>query len=587
MARSLEHDNNATGKGYVSPVTSSKLSAPEFLLFLVITFLLWSVGFVDLLAHPATDPTYAVVGPYSRGVAALIAVYALLFLLWLALLLLPRSHLLVQQAVIYGQDRNWLAFALMAAIFFVSWHILTRPNWLKYPGMSTTLLLFVLLLGSILLFWRWGQRSTARLWRKSIVAVLLAAITLELAGQAGAFFGLFPNSIHYDGGYVSQGRILHNQEGFGNGTANAFGWYYPEFRLEPGTYRIGLIGDTYIQALQINPDQHLGVVLEEQINQNSGGKRTEILALGYPGYGPGLYLDPEMLDFAQQAFALDEVIVAIHVGNDLRNLTRPSDLDVYFEFAEPDTLTIHRDNLTRWHDVAHYALTGYEPYHPLRVVKSHYLTPVLWRTFFSPGFQQQDTFSLSTSDPTRAGGLNIPGVRGVIARQSDDTLAGHTPVLAMDLVETSGLSDFLFERDSSQEAREAFEITRLLLARFQAHAREHGIKLRVVTIPVFPESFYQTYQSGPWSSELGAYDLFLPERMLHNFAQENDIPMLAMGQRMLEDGLTAAQLQSFYYSHGTGHFTPEGHAYFATSIEECFYKRDSRGDTSSSVCFGN
>lgn len=154
----------------------------------------------------------------------------------------------------------------------------------------------------------------------------------------------------------------------------------------------------------------------------------------------------------------------------------------------------------------------------------------------------------------------------------------------MDLVETPGWSNFLFEKDGGEEAEEAHQITRLLLQRFYDYTRERDIQLRLVTIPVFPEAFYQTFDAGTWSPELGDYDLFLPEQMLLEFAQENGIPMLATGRTMLADQVTTKEIQAFYYSNGTGHLTPQGHAYLAGAINACFYADDHGEASDASAC---
>ena len=585
MTRLLDREGKRGDRQALLHPIPSKFETPEFLLFMVIAFLLWSVGFVDLLAHPAPEPIYAVVGPYSRGVAALLAVYGALFLIWLAVLVIPGSHLFVFRHLAFIQDRNWLAFAAMGVLGVSIWHILTQPSWLKYPGLSTTVLLFLLLLGAILILWRW-QSSPPLLWRKGVGALVLAIVALELMAQVVAYLGVMPGSVHLDGGYAPQGRIYHNREGFGNGRANNFGWYYPQFALEEGTRRVALIGDTYIQALQIDPQQHLGVRLEDKLNEAAGARSAEVLALGHPGYGPGLYLDLEMLDFAESAFEPDEIIVFIHLGNDLRNLTRPSDLDVYFSLPDDETFEIHPGNFSRWHDVAHYVLTGYEPYHPLRVLKSNYLTPALLRSVSDAvGLTRRDALA---SDQRAADPFDIPGVRGVITRRSDKVVGGHRAVLAMDIAQTPGLSNFLFEKDAGEEATEAYHIMQLLLQRFTDYLRERDIPVRLVTIPVFPEAFYQTFDGGTWTPNLGDYDLFLPEQMLVQIAQENRSPVLAMGRTMLADQMTTQEIQSFFYAAGTGHLTPQGHAYFAGAIYDCFYADEhSEAMGSMNACIGD
>jgi hypothetical protein len=44
-----------------------------------------------------------------------------------------------------------------------------------------------------------------------------------------------------------------------------------------------------------------------------------------------------------------------------------------------------------------------------------------------------------------------------------------------------------------------------------------------------------------------------------------------MGQYMQNDNLTVEQIKELYYADGQGHFTPEGHKYFADAVYRCFF----------------
>ena len=230
---------------------------------MVVTFMLWSIGFVDLLAHTATGSDARILGLYSPLVFAIIIVHSLLFLVWLGVLLIPRSHLWIGRVIAWIQASTWRALLVLAVISIGVWNILTWPEWLKFPGFSTVLLLFLLLMGAIILLTKWGHGATPLFWRKAIVGLLALAITVEVLAQAVAYLGLMPGPVHWDAGYVPRGRIYQNLEGFGNGLTNNHGWYAPDFKLDPDARKIALIGDTFIQSLQIEPEQNLGVRLEE------------------------------------------------------------------------------------------------------------------------------------------------------------------------------------------------------------------------------------------------------------------------------------------------------------------------------------
>ena len=95
--------------------------------------------------------------------------------------------------------------------------------------------------------------------------------------------------------------------------------------------------------------------------------------------------------------------------------------------------------------------------------------------------------------------------------------------------------------------------------------------MRLATIPVFPPAFYTANSDGTWTPELGAYDLFQPEKALQAFAHAEGIPFLAMGQYMQDSQLRTGDIQKLYFKDGIGHFTSQGHTYFADALFDCFY----------------
>lgn len=102
--------------------------------------------------------------------------------------------------------------------------------------------------------------------------------------------------------------------------------------------------------------------------------------------------------------------------------------------------------------------------------------------------------------------FDIPSVRGVTARQGI-TRNGHKLVRSMSLVDTSGASNFLFTKEGGDGVTEVHTITQFFIREANKYAQEDGIKLRLVTIPVFPPAFYEEFRDVSWSPHLGDYDL--------------------------------------------------------------------------------
>lgn len=549
-----------------TPVTtrmSKKIDQPEFLLLLVVALMLWSVGFVDILSKADFTPGTPLYNDNWSGL--LLALHSALSLPWLGALFIPRSHHYLSRLLSWMQRNNWLALLTMLFVVGLVVNLFVWPFWFKFPGFSTILLIGIILFTLIFLFVRPKPMGKRLWWRKPVLLLLTTVLGVELIAQGVAYVGLLPGIVHWDGGYVKYGRIYHNLEGLGNGRANSDGWYANEFELAEESRKIALVGDTFIQALQVDPDAHLAVSLQEQLNGNSQEQPpVEILPLGHAGLGPSVYLHPEILTQAVRTYDIEEIVVYLHLSNDLRNFSESSKPDVPYTFNEEGKAVVHPNNFGEWHDGAHYVLNPYAPLHPIRIVDSHLITPLLWRSITN-----RSNLTFDAANPAA-----ISSIRGVIV-QSGRQDGDHNPVRAMKLLDTTGYSDFLFDptanEQADEQADEAYAITESFVEVAYNFAKDNNITLRIVTIPAFSTTFYETFDSKTWNSTVANYDLLLPERRLQAFAESNDVPFLAMGEYMLGNVETAEQISHLFFNDGRGHLTPEGHALFAKATHDCFY----------------
>lgn len=101
---------------------------------------------------------------------------------------------------------------------------------------------------------------------------------------------------------------------------NSFGFHDYEFKKEkdPGVFRIAVLGDSYVEALQVPTDKSFHNLLEQELNQSMGGSpKVEVYALGKSGNGTfanDLYLRRYALQFHP-----DLIIDAFLPGNDYRD----------------------------------------------------------------------------------------------------------------------------------------------------------------------------------------------------------------------------------------------------------------------------
>jgi hypothetical protein len=544
-------------------------------LIILVGLVLWIIGFVNLAGH--TNPGEAVFGIYSTLVFAVLVVYSFGFLIWVTLLATPKASSWLKQGVAYIQARTWLALLVLALLGVALWVVLDLRQLLRFPMLRLSFFVLVILAGGIVLFAGWDGWRKVHVWRRLVVVMIAVFVVAELFLQFLGMLGALPGKQAMTGLYVPYGRVYYNLEGFGNSVSNNYGWYYPDFRLDKESKRIVLIGDSFVQGLQVKPSQNVGVVLEQLINERHDNRSTEVLALGMPGFGPGLYLSLTRLEHAIQEFDPDEIIILFNLGSDFQTTTEPSGYDLYFELKDGNAV-IHDDSVRFQHDLKHLIFDGYDPVSdPVSTLQTHLLTPKILQQATQNLFLETRGDQSGAAEPATPDDSDIPGFKGVVL-ETEVVDAAHQAITAYDLLEIPGKSNFVFEKSQGQKAESALMVAMSLLKLSRDFARAKGVAYRIVTIPAFPKAFYSQVERSDWATEIADFDLFLPERALQQFAEDKNIPFLAMGQYMFEDKLAVDEIQSLYFSDGLGHFTTAGHEYFARAIYNCFYGDEERAD---------
>jgi hypothetical protein len=538
-------------------------------LIVLLYVLLWAPGFLDLVNHTSMDERAVVLGRYSPSFFLVLILYASGFLLWAGLLLVPSAW--STRGIDFIQKRVWLALVILAALALAVWSLFAIDRFALFPWLRFTLLTSALLTVAVMIFAGWGRGRAIHPWRKFAALLLAALLIIEASAQLLAYAGIMPGIHRMNGRNLPYGRVYYNEEGLGNGIANRYGWYYPGFRLASGSHRVMLVGDSFIQALQIQPSDHLGVKLQELMNVGTeDDSQAEVLGLGHPGFGPGIYMDIAILEVSVAALEPDEIVAFVNLGSDLKSSSTPGKDRVYFDVDENGNARIHPDSRFFWHDVAHYVVFGYESFDLVRTLGTHYLTPQLIRGITGSQTNGQSEARAASPGPAIEDSKRIPSYRGYVTEWGP-RFGTHTVVEGTDILAEPGASNHIFETEDNAGTREAYDITRSLIKLLRDYTKAKGITFRLVTIPVFPHALYTQYQGADWGPEVGDYDLFLPERVLREYAEAKSIPFLSVGQYMKENGLTVEDIKRLYYSDGQGHLTPEGHKFFADAVYQCFY----------------
>jgi hypothetical protein len=548
-----------------------KFKNPERLLVVVIGFIFWSVGFIDLLGHTSATPV--ILGLYSIPLFGLIVLYGLSGITWVVLFVSPKILSKVVAGIEKIQSKTWLVLTILAILAVSLWVILEWDRWASFPGLQVTAFFLVLLAAAVLIFTGWSRNVKNQGWRKLLAYPLFALLAVEIVIQAAAWAGVLPGTHTIGGNFVPYERVYYNAEGLRNGMANRYGWYYPDAAFNDDARKILIFGTSQAQALQVDPEQQVGAILSDMINQGKPNDdvETEVITIGLPGFGPGPYLYEAFMQEFIGEIKPDEIIVLFHLADDFQSET-PQDSDIAYTVTD-GVVDIRPESTGLRHDLSHFFLRGYYSFQFVETIRSHFLTPKVVSGLIANTWSNTALATVADKE------FDMPRLKGSISDKYAITEPSHSGVTAISLQILPGSNDFMFEKEGNVAADESISVAASLLKLGPKYEPIHGFNFRLVTIPKFPASFYSGFQSGSWEPDMGDYDLFLPEKALGEIAQNESITMLPMGQHMMEDELTVDEIRSLYYLDGLGHLTPAGHEYFAKAIYSCFFAPSEDNDS--------
>jgi hypothetical protein len=524
------------------------LDQAEYLIALTIGFMVYVAGWVDLLGFesPASPVVF---GRYSLPIFLVIVVYTLGFGVWFWVIGSLRALDRFKRLIAFIQ-RTPLLYALIWVGFIgLIWSMFNVDYWLRLPLLEVAVLVIMLLFTLVVLLARPFPDSPFQTWRKVALFLIGALILLEGVLQGLAALKLLPLE-NTSGVTIPYGRVYQNTEGLGNGSTNRFGWYYPEFRLAPGTQRIILSGDTFVAALQIPMEQHMGLQLESLINEQAEVE-TEVLAQGQLGYGASTFFNPIMSPYIWEPLEPEEIVVFFHLANDFQIDNPAVDPRPRFQIGDDGLPVVFDADFANWHYLAHLVIAGHDPANPIRTVASNLLS-----VQFAGGAAR-----------------NV----GISFQRPEFPL--HMEMRSE--AQPFGLGSFVFAADGSPDAENALALAAAQLRAFTAYMAERDIRVRLVTIPFFPETFYAANSGAGWNERWEQYDLLLPERYLQQAAAEQNVSFLGMGQYMQGSDLTVENIQSLFFENGVGHLNEAGHRLFAQAIFDCFYNPNGALDSTS------
>ena len=295
-----------------------------------------------------------------------------------------------------------------------------------------------------------------------------------------------------------------------------------------GVFRILVLGDSFIEALQVPLEETFSRRLEADLEAVMGKGAVQVSSMGVSGYGT----PSQTLYYEQAGRELDPdlVLLAFYPGNDVRNssptlepLLRPVYGD---DGALERVVTLGRDNATA--EANRGILWNLQAYQYARKI-------------------------LLTKQPRLAGLLADVGLLKQEAVREAAT-DGGVPV------------DYgVYDANLSAEWEDAWRHTTRLLARLELDVESDGARLAVMIVTardhICPKAWARVLEANPAMRER-EWDLEAPELRVVRWCKEHAIPCIRLSPVFAEQ---AEQGESLHFMYD-GHWNPKGHALAARTV---------------------
>jgi hypothetical protein len=369
------------------------------------------------------------------------------------------------------------------------------------------------------------------------VGILLVSLEVGLA-----YLGINTKSnvrfLHDKGvTYIPGAYYRHAKEGFSEGYFNSHGFRDRErtYQKPSNTFRILVLGDSQVEAIQVALENSFPALLERALNEHSASIRFEVLSLGQSGFGTAEeYI--RYLNFGVE-YSPDLVLLAVMTANDIQDNSKFLSWEgLRFYFVPDDTgnLVLDRSSL----DAYEQNLTLPKQLFQSLKQNSYLASLISERLFLLREELHRAWFKANFADAAKA-----------------------EEVRKLD--QFSELN--IYFPDLSPRWREAFEITKRIILKFKASVEERGAKFVLVTLSNAEQSHPEKAEQLTKQYEL-AFDYEQPDRILAEFAKQQSITLL-----QLMPAFRSYHLKMGTFLHGFGasiggHWNEHGHRLAAEEI---------------------
>jgi len=342
------------------------------------------------------------------------------------------------------------------------------------------------------------------------IALLVAEILLRVLGISSEIAYL-PNS-NYGWSHAPGAQYSKVTEGERIPiTINSFGLRDREFEYtkDAGTFRVLVLGDSFMEALQVATESTFAKQLEARLASSNAGEfsQIEVLNSGVSGFGT----DNELLYFKAEGsgFGADLVLTALYVGNDIRN---------------------------NWHELE--IIDAGRHRKPYFTIEQGKLTLNANPNDVSGRFSTKAKIFLNRNSRLYA-----------FARRLRDALSARARIAEQGMP----LDWQIFATERPPSWGHAWQVTDKILLQLKDEVERSGASLLVMVIPTMFQ-VHDDYWTAPGGDQ--AWDLEMPNLMLHRILEKHDIDYVDLLPHFRAN---AAEDRKQLYLQNDAHWNESGH----------------------------
>lgn len=376
-----------------------------------------------------------------------------------------------------------------------------------------------------------------------LATLLLLELLLRAAGIAYPYF----RQVDPVTGYALRPHAegWSRDEGNAYVTINGFGMRNREVTVAkpPHTLRIAVLGDSFMEGVQVADDEVFAAVLERELGACMPDKRIEVLNFGVSGFGTAQQL--LLLQDRVWKFEPDIILLSFFAGNDIRDNTQAmtNGTDVPFFTLQSGALAL--DNS--------FAETAF-------FRRQH--SPLFWA--MHAAVNRSRTLQVLNRARLLAREIGNAPVRG------DATRALWKGPHFEDGVDANMLAP---PKDTLW--KEGWNITEALIAAMHADVAAHGARFLVMTVTHELQAYPDPSVRSLATRELGVRDLSYADRRIQALGTREGFPVVSLADVLQPVIASGTVLHGFppKTAVGRGHWNNEGHRLAAQTAAKSLCSR--------------